>query len=93
MALTPPEDSLFETGSNLMRQIYTAIIRLDSKTDNLASRLSDLVKNSEDKLTDHEKRLRDLESRPYVAPATMWKLLGAVTGMAGIALTIISLTK
>ena len=92
MAL-PPEDNLFETGSNLMRQIYTAIIRLDSKADNLAERVADLIKDVEGKISDHEKRLRELESRPYVAPATMWKLLGAVTGLAGIALTIISITK
>jgi len=93
MSLTPPEDSLFETGSNLMRQIYTAIIRLDLKSDNLASRLEDLIKTSKDKHDDHEKRIRDLEGRPFVAPATMWKLLGAVTGLSGIALTIISLSK
>lgn len=104
---TPPEDSLFESGSNLMRQIYVAMIRLDSKVDGVNTRLNDLIIQFERRTNDHEDRIRKLENRqyvdpavvqrledrPYVSPASVRWALGVVVAAASLVVAIISLTR
>ena len=73
------------------RQGDVAVIRLDDKLDGLVEQLRDLQKKVDDRHNDHEARIRDLEKRPYVSPATVWRVIGALTGVAALALTVIGL--
>ena len=80
--------------SDLLNQIHVAVIRLDVRFD--------LVSKKQD---DHEIRIRTLETRPYVSPenfqkleersyvspSTLWKVVGLLTSVAAIGLTIIGL--
>lgn len=89
------------TASDLLGQVHVAVIRLDAKMDGITAELRDV----RDRHGDHESRLRlleqrptpsmeqvkRLEDRPYVSPATIWKVIGAVMTAAGIAIAIINL--
>lgn len=83
--------NLYNAGNDLLRQIHIAMIRLDSKMDGLDKRLNDLQKSYSDKYTDQETRIRVLEQRPYVAPATVWRVIGALTGVASVAVGLTAL--
>lgn len=86
-----PNHESTAAGADLLRQLHIAIIRLDDKVDNLAHRMSVLEKTLGDHLKDHEERIRALESRPYVAPATVWKVLGFCVSVLALAATVIGL--
>ena len=74
---------------SLLGQVHIAVIRLDDKVDNLSSLVERMSKDFTAKHEDHEKRIRDLEKQPYVSPATVWRVIGALTSLAAIGLTII----
>jgi hypothetical protein len=92
---------------NLLNQVHTAVIRLDAKVDNVQSEMRYMRDEHRDTATDHEARLRKiestphvsverfaaLESRPYVSPATVWKFIGALTAIASVAVAIINSVK
>lgn len=89
------------TQSELLGQVHVAVIRLDAKMDHITDELSH-VRNRH---SDHEARLRHLEAqprvtveafarledRPYVSPATVWKVIGSVGTFAGIAVAVIAI--
>ena len=92
---TPPTD--------LLGQVHVAVIRLDAKVDNVNNELRHLRDEHQKNHADHETRIRDIEKsyvgqtefqalkeRPYVSPATVWKLAGAVTALASLVVAIIS---
>lgn len=94
----------FEAGRfGLLEQIHVATIRLDSKVDGIAGELRHLRDEHKDDHADHENRLRTIEAtpkvsvadfealkaRPYVAPATVWKIVSTILGICGLAATII----
>lgn len=74
---------------SLLGQVHTAVIRLDAKVDNVQRELGEM----RDGRADHETRLRLLETRPYVSPATVWKLLSAVLAAAGVVVAVINTVK
>jgi hypothetical protein len=88
-------------GADLLGQVHVAVIRLDSKVDGLKDQLREL----KDIYTDHERRIRVLEAearvhpdrvkaledRDYVSPATVWKVVGLICTMASIGLTIMGM--
>jgi hypothetical protein len=82
--------------------VYGLLIRLDAKLDSVM-RTQEIrsemvnqtiksgdVRHAEDH-TDHEKRIRDLELRPYISPKSVWTAYGALLGTAGLVLTIVTL--
>lgn len=82
------------TDNDLLTQFSTAIIRFDSKLDNVINTLARLESNHHD----HELRLRLIEAAyatraqlkevadtPTVSPGTMWK----VAGILGTAFTFL----
>lgn len=108
MSMLPQDDGVNgqprfgEAGHNLLGQVHVAVIRLDSKVDNVANELRHLRDEHKDDHADHEIRLRALEirphvpvadfqrleQRPYVSPATVWKVIGAITAIASLAISI-----
>ena len=54
---------------------------MDGKLDRIGDKLDQLGKDS----TDHEGRIRVLESKHYVTPAAMWLGIGAVAAVVGAA--------
>lgn len=82
---------IYRAGTDLMQQIHIAMIRLDTKMDNLTDRVNAAQRSFDISHKDHEERLRLLETRPYVEPATVWKVIGVIIGMAGVALTIVGM--
>jgi hypothetical protein len=90
-------------GADLLGQVHVAVIRLDAKVD----AIKDQIKEIRDLYNDHEKRIRQLEAEPkislerlkavedrdYVAAATVWKVVGLICTLAGIGLTVLSMTR
>ena len=86
--------NIYTAGNDLLNQIHIAMIRLDTKTDSLIQRIAELDKKYSDKYSDQEMRIRALEQRPYVAPATVWKVIGALVSIASVTIGLIAvLTK
>lgn len=79
----------FGEAGHLLGQVHVAVIRLDAKVDNIAGELRHVRDEHKDDHADHETRIRTLEVRPYVAPATVWKVISAIMGVASLAATII----
>lgn len=91
--------------TNLMGQIHVAVIRLDAKVDSINSELRRLSDEHLRDHADHEGRIRVLESRqyvsaerfqqvadrPYVAPATVWKVVGAFFAISSIIVAIVNI--
>lgn len=88
-------------GPDLLTQVHIAVIRLDAKVDQVREQ----QKSQRDEHLDHEARIRILESstvskdkiqaledRPYVSPATVWRVVGLICTIATIALTVVGLT-
>jgi hypothetical protein len=95
---------LYQAGNNLLQQVHIAIIRLDdkvdnlstsvnNKVDNLSNRVSELKISFDSRYQDQEARIRHLESRPYVAPATVWKVVSLVCTLATIGLGVLAATR
>lgn len=87
--------SIMSAGADLLQQIQVAVIRVDGKMDNLNTRFGDFrdsvnaeLKALRDVQKDQEERLRKLQERDYVSPATVWKVVGALFSAAGILITI-----
>lgn len=85
-----------------MDDVYGLLIRLDAKLDYVMrtqairdEAVGATIKNGDilhDKdHNDHEKRLRDLELRPYISPRSVWVAYSALLATAGVVLTIITL--
>ena len=88
-------------GPDLLTQVHIAVIRLDAKVDQMREQHAD----QQTKHLDHEARLRlleaaqippakiqQLEDRPYVSPATVWRVVGLLVSLASIGLTVLALT-
>lgn len=104
-----PSSGFMAAGADLLNQLHVAMIRLDTKFDGVSDQIRQIKKDLEERLSDHEKRIRDIEARPstndlsrqiqeltnsskdYVSTATMWKMFGAVVGIASLAVTIIGM--
>lgn len=87
---------IFAAVESSLQQINIAVIRLDGKMDNLNQRFSDFkdsvnteLKGIRETQRDQESRLRMLQDRDYVAPATVWKVVGALISVFGIITTIV----
>lgn len=97
MPQTPPNEQRYSgTGNDLLQQIHVAVIRVDGKSDNLNQRFTDFrdavageLKAIRDIQKDQEDRLRKLQDRDYVAPSTVWKVVGALISIMGIVTTIV----
>lgn len=83
--------SIYTAGNDLMRQIHIAMIRLDTKMDGLAHQVNSAQAVYNDRYKDHEERIRMMETRDYVSPATVWKVIGVLLTTVGVAATIIGL--
>lgn len=94
----------YEAGRfGLLEQIHVATIRLDAKVDNLGIELRHLRDEHKDDHADHENRLRALElkpsispkefdelkQRPYVSPATVWRVVGVLLTVASLAIALL----
>jgi hypothetical protein len=95
-----------EGSGSLLGQVHTAVIRLDAKVDNVQTEMRYMRDEHRDGHTDHEARIRKIESsyapvdrlakleeRPYVSPLTVWKLLGALTAIAGVVIAFVNTMK
>lgn len=98
-----------QPNSSLLDQINIAMIRLDAKVDNILNQLHNLYNSHQDhetrlrvleaekatnkQLETLETKVQMLDSRPYVAPATVWKAIGAVSAIATLVIAIINVTK
>lgn len=93
-ASAPPPDN----DGGVLTQLHIAMIRLDAKVDGLYGRIAEIGKTHDD----HEGRIRSLESqkvdparikaledKPSVSPATVWKVIGALISVLGILTTVI----
>lgn len=96
------QNSKPDYGADLLGQVHVAVIRLDAKVD----AIKDQIKEIRDLYNDHEKRIRQLEAaqvspsqikaledRDYVEAGTVWKVVGLICTLAGIGLTILSMTR
>jgi len=93
-------NGIFTAGNDLLQQINIAVIRLDGKMDKLDQRFGDFrdavnnkFKDIEAIQKDQETRLRFLQDRPYVSPATVWKVVGTLISVMGLAATIYAMVK
>lgn len=83
--------SRYEAGRfGLLEQIHVATIRLDTKVDNLGLEIRHLRDEHKDDHADHETRIRTLESKPTVSPATVWKVVGVVLTITSILVTVVT---
>lgn len=73
----------------MLQQLHIAMIRLDGKADNQNAALKDLKTVIEERFKDHEARIRLVEARPYVAPATVWKVVGFLVTVLALAVSVI----
>lgn len=91
---------------DLLGQVHVAVIRLDGKVDGINQELRRLSDDQLRNHTDHEGRLRVIESsyvttekfhevanRPYVSPATVWKIVGSFIAFASLVVAIIGIFK
>lgn len=91
---------------SLLGQVHTAVIRLDAKMDNVQQEMRHLRDEHKDGHTDHEARIRKIEStyapvdrlaalenRPYVSPATVWKVVTAILTLAGVVIAFVNSIK
>lgn len=82
---------IYRAGADLMQQIHIAMIRLDTKMDNLADRVNAAQVSYDKGYRDHEERLRTLESRDYVSPATVWKVIGLILTVVSVGIGIVGM--
>lgn len=91
--------------SDVLGQVHVAVIRLDAKFDNINTELRRISDESLRNHVDHESRLRvlevrpfvtvdrftALEQRPYVAPATVWKLVGTMIAFSSLMIAVVNI--
>ena len=90
---------------DLLNQVHVAVIRLDGKFDSINQELRRISDESLRNHVDHESRIRfleakpavsverflALETRPYVSPATVWKIVGTILTFASLAVAVVGL--
>ena len=86
-----PEENNPAAGASLLQQLHIAMIRLDGKADTQNTSLKELKTVIEKRFEDHEARIRLMESRPYVAPATVWKVVGFLVTVIALVVSVIGI--
>ena len=91
----PEEDlqrpNLLSRTDTLLGQVHIAVIRLDDKVDGIKESLDEMKRTFDARHQDHETRIRALEKQDYVAPATVWKVIGVLLTGITIAVGVIQL--
>lgn len=92
--------------ADLLGQVHVAVIRLDTKMDNITTELARVRTDMGDRHRDHEQRIRKLEgdhvtveqftelrNRPHISPASVRWLVGTVIAFAGLVIAIMNIVK